>query len=86
MDMGKHHDLKILSKYYLAVSKGLKTFEVRKNDRDFKQGDTVTLKEFDKATQEYSGNQLDFRIGMVLHLSDFFGNDNEYVVFGLVEL
>lgn len=41
------HDLKILSEYYHAVKNGSKTFEIRKNDRKFKVGDIVVLKEFD---------------------------------------
>ena len=39
------HELKIWPKYYEEVSMGHKTFEIRKNDRDFKKGDTLILKE-----------------------------------------
>lgn len=80
----KHHDLKILPRYYKAVSDGLKTYEVRLNDRNFEEGDTVTLKEYDKEKEEYTGCQLDFKIGTVVHLKYFFHNDNKYVIFSLV--
>lgn len=40
-----HHELKTETKYYQAVESGLKTFELRKNDRGFKVGDLVTLVE-----------------------------------------
>lgn len=41
----QHHELKTETQYYQAVEAGLKTFELRVNDRDFKVGDMVTLVE-----------------------------------------
>jgi len=79
------HKLKIWPKYYLAVSNGLKTFECRINDRDFREDDFVVLKEFNPETQAYTGNELTFKIGYVLHLSHFFGTDNKAVIFSLLE-
>ena len=38
------HELKIWNEYFEEVFMGYKTFEVRKNDRDFKKGDTLILK------------------------------------------
>lgn len=76
-----HHNLKIWPQYYSRVSERTKTFEVRKNDRAFQAGDTVTLQEF---TPEkggfYTGNELTFRIGYVHSL-----NEND-VVFSLLEM
>lgn len=40
------HRLKTLSKYYKAVVKGDKTFEVRKDDRDFQVGDKLSLMKY----------------------------------------
>ena len=37
------HELKLNQKYYDAVKNGFKTFEVRKNDRDFRIGDDLYL-------------------------------------------
>lgn len=37
------HELKILLPYYHEVAAFRKTFEIRKNDRDFKKGDDVKL-------------------------------------------
>ena len=41
----KNHDLKILDVYFAEVINGKKTFEIRKNDREFQDGDTVMLHE-----------------------------------------
>lgn len=41
--MIKEHHLKTESPYYEDVRDGKKTFELRKNDRDFKKGDTLIL-------------------------------------------
>jgi ASC-1-like (ASCH) protein len=40
------HELKILPEYFEAVRSGEKRFELRKNDRNFKVGDWVGLREF----------------------------------------
>lgn len=49
------HELKIFPEYYRAVLERRKTFEVRKNDRDFKVGDAVALREYDPYTDKYTG-------------------------------
>lgn len=41
----QHHYLKCETEYYQAVEKGEKTFELRKNDRDYKVYDMIYLKE-----------------------------------------
>lgn len=40
------HTLKIVPGYYDAVRNGIKPFEIRKNDRDYKVGDTLRLREY----------------------------------------
>ena len=41
------HALKIRPKYFDAVRSEVKTFELRKNDRDFRVGDFLALNEWD---------------------------------------
>ena len=39
----KYHRLKTLAPYWERVQSGEKTFEIRKNDRDFQVGDVLEL-------------------------------------------
>ena len=63
--MGKlrEHDLKIWPSYFEAVKSGVKTFEWRRNDRDFAVGDILRLQEFEPAGSTtfggvYTGREL----------------------------
>lgn len=47
------HKLKLFPEYFDAVVNGIKTFEIRKNDRDYKVGDTLRLYEFDPKEEEF---------------------------------
>jgi len=75
----KTHKLKTLSPYFEKCWQQSKTFEVRKNDRDFKQGDTVYLREYDDVNKTYSGNEL--RCTILYVLKDFYAIEKGYVVF-----
>lgn len=76
-----HHDLKILPEYFDAVVTGVKSFEIRKNDREFQTGDTVTLREWVGDTK-YSGREYTAQIGYVTE----FEQQPGYVVFSLLDL
>ena len=60
------HELKIWPYYFCCVRNESKKFEVRKNDRYFKQGDTLHLKEWDSEKEEYTGRSLLARVDSVL--------------------
>jgi len=49
----KTHNLKIAPEYLDAQLAGIKNFEIRKNDRGYKVGDRLWLREWDGA--EYTG-------------------------------
>jgi len=47
------HDLKIYPEYWEDIATGKKTFEVRKNDRDYQVGDLLLFRKFDHAKNDY---------------------------------
>lgn len=54
----KTHHLKTWPEYFQAVRSGAKTFEARKDDRDYQVGDTIVLKEYDPDGEgRYTGEQ-----------------------------
>lgn len=81
-----HHELKILPQYFCRVKGGTKTFEIRKNDRGYQPGDTVSMREYDPQRHEeeyhcFSGKMVGpFTVGYVLPI------DAERVVFSLLPL
>ncbi len=62
------HILKTWPEFYCYIVSSEKTFEIRKNDRNFEHGDVLALREFDPGSQEYSG---EFEIRRVTYLTDF---------------
>jgi len=84
------HELKTTPKYFAMIAVGSKNFEVRKNDRDFKIGDQLLLKEYiPTATYQdfgrYTGRILHRRIDYVLH-GDQLGIEEGYCVMSLSRL
>lgn len=82
--MGKrlpiNHEIKILPQYYEAVSKGIKQFELRKDDRDYQVGDLVRLREWDG--KEYTGSKMIVGIKYVLRDCPEYGLMEGYCIFG----
>jgi hypothetical protein len=60
------HELKTWPLYFRAVANGSKPFEVRKDDRGFAVGDVLWLREWDPATQEYTGDECRAEVTYVL--------------------
>ena len=60
------HALKIDPEFFIAVKYGGKTFEVRKNDRDFKVGDYMALNEYNAESGEYTRCGVLTRITYIL--------------------
>lgn len=78
--MYRKHELKIQKRYFDEIINGNKSFEVRKNDRDFWIGDLVVLREWEN--NEYSGREISAEIKHILDDS-FIGLQPGYVVFQL---
>ena len=77
------HRLKTWSQYYHAVYCHDKPFEVRKNERGFKEGDMLHLIETDEQTGQETGRDMFARISYVLGHDDHPGIAEGYVVLGL---
>lgn len=72
------HQLKIAPEFYLAVTSGLKTAELRLNDRDYKVGDWLILNEYHNG---YTGRQVARK---VVHIADVGFIAEGYVLISMV--
>jgi ASC-1-like (ASCH) protein len=77
----KIHQLKILPKYFEDVQAGKKNFEIRKNDRDFKVGDILILKECENG--KYTGRIAKRKVNYILYDIDTIGLTKGYCILGL---
>lgn len=76
------HELKCWPEYFDQVQMGRKKFEVRKNDREFKQYDLLVLREWNPDLQEYTGNQVTRTVTYILPGGKL-GIEEGYVVMSL---
>lgn len=56
---------KIWPEYFEAVVSGKKTFELRLNDFDVNDGDTLVLEEWNPKTKAHTGRKIEKRVGWV---------------------
>ena len=76
------HDLKTWPEYFAMVKDGRKRFEVRMNNREFHEGDTLLLQEYEPEEGVFSGNTLTCRVTCVVD-GEQFGIKHGYVVMGI---
>jgi hypothetical protein len=62
----KKHELKVWPPFFNDIISGRKEFEVRENDRGFKVGDHLVLKEYDPKTEKYTGFSVEKEIRYIL--------------------
>lgn len=74
----QHHDLKCVPKHFQPLVDGVQKAEVRRDDRKYQIGDTVTLHEGDLSLDgfEYTGRKITAQISF---MSDY-GCQPGYVV------
>ena len=72
-----NHQLKILPQYFQDVTVGDKTFEIRKNNRDYKVGDNIVLSEYEDG--QYTGRNI---LAIITYITDY-GQKDDYVAFGI---
>ena len=61
------HQLKTWPDYFEAIARNEKTFEVRKNDRDFKVGDRLLLQEWCPRADGFTGRVAYREVDYILH-------------------
>ena len=78
----KWHRLKVWPSYFRDIIKGIKTFEIRKDDRDFQIGDRLVLEEYLQNEGEYTGNVI---IRFIVYKFDKhqFGLECGYCILGM---
>lgn len=76
------HHLKIEPKYYSDIKEGYKTFEIRFNDRDFKENDILNLREF--ADENFTGNFIEVKAISVI--KNYPGVKEDYVLMYIEKL
>jgi len=75
------HYLKIRPEYYLPVTRGIKQFELRKDDRGYKVGDLVVLQEWDG--EKYTGREsFHLQIQYILRDCPEYGLKEGYCIIG----
>ena len=75
----QHHRIKCETQYYQAVEQGLKKFEIRKNDRNYKIGDIVYLEETVCGVK--TGRVIDQLEIRYIFYGGKFGLSDDYVIF-----
>jgi ASC-1-like (ASCH) protein len=76
---------KVPPEYFELISSGKKRFELRLNDFDIREGDTLVLEEYDPETKEYSGRKIEKVADYVLQFDlDLFKQKEEIIGKGLV--
>lgn len=76
---------KIWPEYFDLVSSGKKKFEMRLNDFDVKEGDTLILEEWDPKTNEYTGRKIEKKVSFILKFKlDDFGQKEQIEEKGLL--
>lgn len=75
----KRHEIKIAAPYYDDVASGKKRFELRKNDRGYKEGDSLKMLEFKDG--KHTGRTIDADI--IYMLEEYTGLQEGYCILGI---
>ena len=81
----KTHKLKTSQPYFEHVRKGIKPFEIRKDDRGFETGDQLELMEYDPKSTSCTGRVCQRQITYILKGGQF-GIEKGFVAMGIEPL
>lgn len=79
------HYLKVWPEFIEPLKKGLKTFEIRKHDRNYQVNDILVLQEWDPKTEKYTGEEIRKKVTYILFSNSFPALD-EYVLMSIVSV
>lgn len=85
------HELKSWPDYFEPILTGSKAFELRLNDRDFRVGDTLKLREYDDRKAVYTGREIKKKVTFLLDgigggcIPPHRGLNRGYVIMSLVD-
>lgn len=80
------HELKTWPEYFEKTLTGLKQFEWRRNDRHFKVGDLLRLREWGSSNASYTGREIVARVDYIMGERHEFGIHDEYVIMSITIL
>lgn len=60
------HDLKTWPEFFEAITSGAKTFELRRDDRNYAVGDLLVLREWNQESGDYTGRTFGVGVTYVL--------------------
>lgn len=75
------HELKLLTAYFQDVWDNKKRFELRKDDRGYKVGDLLALREFDG--EKYTGAAIVVRVTHILRNCPEYGLADGYCIMSI---
>ena len=78
----KVHELKVWTEQYQAILDGRKRFEFRWDDRGFRVGDMLHLREYEPGGDSYSGESVMVEVTYIMH-GPAFGLPKGYVVMSI---
>lgn len=82
----KTHRLKTWDIYFQPILEGKKRFELRKNDRNFKEGDRLKLEEVSyKNPTKYSGRSCTVDVDYILHGDESWLNE-DYCIMSITKI
>ena len=75
------HELKILPRYFEDVVREIKQFEIRRNDRNFKVGDILFLREYERG--KYTGRSCRVFVKYIYQGDGTFGLTSDFCILGI---
>ena len=81
-----HHILKIKQQYLIHIIEGVKTFEIRKNDRDYQVGDTISYMPLESDDYDVYNMKCPIPEYEIIYIHSGFGVNASYVVMSIKEI